>query len=416
MADGLTALALSLLGDDTQQAIRAENPYYRLQAVPSEIGQAATQLAGQQGRKGLGESLAWGVGSGLLSGLLGGAGDQYQQTLTDRYLKAAQTPGATAESSELPPGLFGKASRTGEMFRMQNALDQRASAQKFQQDRAAKMADLLAERGYSMTPEGKLEQFFDPVKLDADKARKTEAAKKQGELDAYAGTEPGSGADLLNPITGKKTELEEKARSELKTAPLAADLQDIKANFETLVDSYQYNDKAATLAMVSSFARILDPGGTVKEGEVKNVENTQSFLASFGLTIEGLFSGKQSIGAEAKQAMIRAAGAKYNKFGANYLSLLDTQKNLVKRKGGNPENVFGPVEYTPFDFTQWASKLPEQKTIQEQMLSQSGENDWKTVRSLKQKVAGGGKLTTAEIATLETLLTKVTGGAQGGRQ
>jgi len=121
----LEELAAALLGEDTQKVIATQNPYYALQAVPEQIGGLTEQLVTQAPtRFSAKEYLPWAVGSGLLSGLLGSAGQDYQNTLTGRYLQAAM---GQKPQGYLPSGLFGSAARQGGLFSMINDIkDQEA--------------------------------------------------------------------------------------------------------------------------------------------------------------------------------------------------------------------------------------------------------------------------------------------------
>lgn len=338
MADGLTALALSLLGDDTQQAIRAENPYYRLQAVPNAVTQQALQLGAQSGRDNLGEALAWGVGSGLLSGLLGGAGDSYQQTLTDRYIKAAQTPGATAESSELPPGLFGKANRTGEMFRMQNALDQRASAQKFQQDRAAKLADLLAEQGFVVDAEGNRKQIFDPAEIAANKERAVARAKIEGENAAW--NAPGENPN--SPQAKSKKDLEERTtalRKELQGNDAFKSYEVSEKGYRTMLKALNDTSAVADLDFVYGAIQMIEPGMAVREGEQAAVANSTSIPESLKGALMKALNGEGRLTPDVRQAVVRLAQRRFDEHSRTFGLARNFYAQQAQRQGIDPGNI-----------------------------------------------------------------------------
>lgn len=184
------------------------------------------------------------------------------------------------------------------------------------------------------------------AKLSGVKSELEEAGKLKAQ---------GAAGGLLNPANKAANDIEEKARDALKSVPLVNNFQDVKTSFDTMKNTYALNNKPATLAFVSSFARVLDPGSVVREGEIKNAENTQSFLQSLGYSIQSLVDGSQSIGPIAKKQMLEAAAAKYNNFGRDFQSFLTSQQDLVERLGGRRENVFAPAAYEPFDFTQWDS-------------------------------------------------------------
>lgn len=120
-------LASALYSDQIQKQIAAENSYYNLQQVPDAVSglltQAAVKNPGQFSTKDL---IVGALLSGGASGLLGGFGDKYQSTLTNRYqdvLGGAMRGSTPAESSSgLSPSLFRGASNAGSIFRIKQAL------------------------------------------------------------------------------------------------------------------------------------------------------------------------------------------------------------------------------------------------------------------------------------------------------
>lgn len=196
------------------------------------------------------------------------------------------------------------------------------------------------------TPEGVDPKAFATLKLNtatrADSARSAQLQKLLTEIM------PNQAKDINS--------IEEKARDSLRTVPLVTNFQDVKTSFNTMLDTYALEGKPSTLAFVSSFARVLDPGSVVREGEIKNAENTQSFLNGLGYSLKSLVDGSQSISPETRQQMLQAASAKYNTFGGDFQKYLSSQQDLVERLGGRRGNVFAPTTFEPFDFNNWASK------------------------------------------------------------
>ena len=113
----LEDLAASLVTNEAQKAIAGDNTYYNLKAVPDQIGGLMQNLATQApGRFSTGELTTGSLVTGLLSGLLGGAGDNYQTTLTDRYsniVKNAIGGTPSVDDGGLSSGLFKQANQSG---------------------------------------------------------------------------------------------------------------------------------------------------------------------------------------------------------------------------------------------------------------------------------------------------------------
>jgi hypothetical protein len=199
-------------------------------------------------------------------------------------------------------------------------------------------------------------------------------AAERGKLLAYEpqGGEPNSIAtSILSPKVQEARKIAEKARGEIATSPLSKSFADLKPNFDTMVKVYEYNDKPSTLAFVSSFARLLDPGSVVREGEIKNAENTQSFMQQLGYNLSSLVDGTQSLSPETKQQMVRAGAAKYNQFGADYTGNIERQRGIAGRYGVDPLEVIGDIDYKPFDFNDWATNAT-QSTLKEQLNNSGG--------------------------------------------
>lgn len=117
----LETLAASLLGEQAQEQIRAENPYFQFMAPAQAFSQGAlnAQTTGQNPRAEMwNKAIAASLG-GLLGGGLQGLGTDYQNTLTDRYQKALgqSLMGQEPNAEGLTPGLFGAAKRGGTLFK-----------------------------------------------------------------------------------------------------------------------------------------------------------------------------------------------------------------------------------------------------------------------------------------------------------
>ena len=113
-------LAQLFAGNDVQKTIAAENPYLQGANTVDQVGQVVQQAAGT-GRYGLGELGVSSAITGLLGGLLSGAGGNYQNTLTTRYndtlAKLQGGQAVDAESTGLPANIFQKADTNARLFK-----------------------------------------------------------------------------------------------------------------------------------------------------------------------------------------------------------------------------------------------------------------------------------------------------------
>lgn len=119
----LEELAAALLGEETQKAIAAENPYFAFAEPAANIAGSALKIyqsnpSAYSGR----EAALYGGLAGAIQGALTGFGKDYQNKLTDRYNTAlAQAiAGGTPSVEGLPDALFGRAKQGGVLFRVMN--------------------------------------------------------------------------------------------------------------------------------------------------------------------------------------------------------------------------------------------------------------------------------------------------------
>lgn len=126
------------MGGETQKVIASENPYYQLGAVPQIFGQAVQDYQPKNRSEMWQRSLAASL-SGLLGAGLQAYGNRYQNTLTDRYLNAANiaAKGEIPSQEGLTPTLFGSAQRQGQLGNIFNTLQARQylEADKVRQDK-----------------------------------------------------------------------------------------------------------------------------------------------------------------------------------------------------------------------------------------------------------------------------------------
>jgi hypothetical protein len=137
----LEELAAALYGESAQTDIKAENPYYSYSSIPVKLGSSAMDAYSKDPSSiRVGEALGYNALGSFLSGMLQGAGDDYQQTLTNRYTDTVlkKMLGQSTEGSDLPSGLFGKAENTAKLFQMKRGLEQADLLQKAELEKKGK--------------------------------------------------------------------------------------------------------------------------------------------------------------------------------------------------------------------------------------------------------------------------------------
>lgn len=181
----LDDLAAALYGQQVQKAIAADNNYTQLAQVPDAISglitNAAVQTPGKYDTK---DIILGALLSGTTSGLLSGAGENYQNVLTKRYqdsaISAAQGNEPTNEG--LSPSLFKAAKDTGSMFRAKQAAETRDLLQRatLQDPVKAEMAKQLHPELYGLPGSQPAENPSQSKNQDAIKAQVDDLIQNYG--------------------------------------------------------------------------------------------------------------------------------------------------------------------------------------------------------------------------------------------
>lgn len=360
----LETLAVQLLGEQAQEQIRAENPYFQFMAPAQAFSQGAlsAQTTGQNPRAEMwNKAFASSLG-GLLGGGLQGFGTDYQNTLTDRYNSAVLQGlnGQEPSAEGLSPGLFGAAKRGAQLF---GAL--RRAGQIEQEDAADATVD-LQEKLIDIEARKRLAQIVAEDRAWKQSAGGGEAPKAGLVVLGKGEAAPGASSSLdlpegnpNNPYYKDQLEkakylkdqilkLESDTYTRIKGLPSATQFADIDANFRTLKALAKQDSRPASVGMIASLARIWDPMGTVREGEYALNAQAQSALDSLVGDWRQIVLGKGKLSTGAKKAIITAAAQKYNEFGAKYGAEQGALYDALKAQGGNPANVPSST-YTPFD-------------------------------------------------------------------
>jgi hypothetical protein len=200
-------LASILYGGETQKLISAENPYFQAAQIPTAFMQAAQSAPVANSSELWQRSLAASLG-GLLSGGLQGFGNNYQTTLTDRFLDVANQVklGQTPVNPGLSENLFSGAMRQGNLANVFKTLQAQQAAQ-----------DVLKAGAIDEMKSGsRVQESLLKIALTADNPKdkamamsllKGMSGAKQGEPIATA--VPSSSSNTVEPSVGGFTKAEQ---------------------------------------------------------------------------------------------------------------------------------------------------------------------------------------------------------------
>lgn len=292
----LEDLAAQLFGGATQQLIAAENPYYTGRDTADQIASLALQTAARNPNAKVGETALWAGLSGLASGLFGGAGDNYQNTLTDRYNQYVL---GGSDGSDLSRGLFGSADRQKKLFQAAQQIEQRDFTR-----------DILGKR------------------LGAQ-------ATELGKLDAY-GAEGGA-SSFMNPATQKQFDMEIKLSTDFEK--IAKDYRYQEQGFRSMVEAFK--DKAGTsdFELIRRGSQAVEPGLAVRRDDEESLRGAASL---FGLTLakmKSIANGETQLDDNVRQGIMRIAARSLNSAGEEYTIARKAAVDRAKAYNLNPERV-----------------------------------------------------------------------------
>lgn len=140
-------------------------------------------------------------------------------------------------------------------------------------------------------------------------------------------------------------------------------LSDIDSNIKALPDIAKQDNKAADVALFSTIARIRDPNSTVREGEIKINQDTQSYLDNLYGGWRGVVNGESKLTPLAKLQIVASVLPKYNELKSSYESAKNPLLDALEAQGGKRTNI-PTTDFTPFQLTPLAQDLAKQESAQ----------------------------------------------------
>ena len=367
---GLEELAAYLLGDATQKTIAAENPYYNLKQAPDAVTSALiSNVSKNPTGTSTKEALAWGLGSGLLSGLLGGQGDQYQQTLTDRYANTVMGKAGTAEDAQLPPGLFGSANRAKELWKLQSGLE---DAKVKRESNAKMISELVSDPAKLATLREVAPEIAAQIGLgEAPIAQATatpEAAtpqQKPGIIQSAVGAvrdmfsppqagpaqvtqpqAPTKTPSLINPVTKTKEDAIDNLRKEFNTLPEVKNFAIIQSKAAPLSKALSDLGKVSDQELVRYSLLMIEPTSVVRDGEAAAMAASQSIPEEWKGAMAAALNGSTTLGPEARQGIKRLAMRAYDGHRELYNRAVQFYGKEAKSKGldSNRVSIYGEAQ------------------------------------------------------------------------
>jgi hypothetical protein len=362
----LEDLAIQLLGQQSQQLIRAENPYHQFQAVPQVFGQAAMQAQtdGTNPRADMwSKSIAASLG-GLLSGGLEGYGNNYQNVLTDRYNAALGQGiiGQEPSAEGLTPNLFGAAKQGATLFkvlrdakRVENAdaTDDAVALQERLIDVEARkrLAAIMAEDAAWKAANGGGKPTAVVTKAAVPVAT---AANGSGAIVAEVPVVEAVPASELALPQGNpnnpyyKDEMDratrtrddsEKIRKEFNALPEVKNYSIVQKGAGIMAKALKDPSAVADQELVRYAILMIEPGMAVREGEQRAVAMSQSIPAAWKGALAKALNGEAELGPEIRAGLRRLAGRAYEGHKVQYDKALSFYQGRAQDLGLDPAKL-----------------------------------------------------------------------------
>lgn len=280
-----------------------------------------------------GSNAMYGVGAGLLAGLLGGLAkrqarqenaDLYKQAFALRSAKPEEVSAIIGENPRLAP--FGIA--------LQEQRDQRA----------AEIADLQLKSNIELNKDLELER------LKGTNAANLEQNKQLGEYGLIKGPD-GKVSPLVEALGVPKGEddslplplkeqraYEQEATKILTTGAQANKALEMNKAAENIYNSLQQDNPLAASTAIFEFAKLQDPTGTVREGDELRVSDPGGPLGQLA-RLHNEIMQKGKLTPDAKVAMATLVPQLQASTFAGYNQLKDNYVAQAKRYKANPGNI-----------------------------------------------------------------------------
>jgi len=299
-----------------------------------------------------------GQGRGIPLSLVRGTQDKLR---TQAEIEAARLQGdiGLATETQSQQQAQAKAIADFEGATYKNKADQEAAAQKFAFDNNIKTpfytvggTTYRTSDGHAFSSQG--EAFGAGVARDYSNAPKISAPQKPIQL--------GEGDVLIDPITGQPIYKNPKTYDPLRQgagtglggltnqqidniSPVTSQFkaEPIVQNFNTIAEGYNFakslssntKNPADDQALIYAFAKAMDPGSVVREGEYATVQKyAQSLVSSYGKSVSQAISGTGFLSQQARDSIKKTIESRYNTSKQNYDNVYNEYLKRISTVGG----------------------------------------------------------------------------------
>lgn len=157
--------------------------------------------------------------------------------------------------------------------------------------------------------------------------------------------------DMRKPLDISKEE--DRAYKRIVATPEYKALADLKPLYDTFVNVKDKDNRAADIALTAAFARVNDPGSTVREGEFKISQEASPLLRRYQAQLKSVVMGTGALDAKTRAEMFDVVNRKVGAFQKAYNTTSKRISDIaIKRTGGRANIDFilpAPIEEFSFD-------------------------------------------------------------------
>lgn len=323
---------LTLLAQALQQAEKesaASNPYNTINSVVDSVNWNPYNFSTT-------ENVAGGAVKGLLSGLFGGLGQDYQANQSKQIYGSLDNiiNGNLTKPDDMDLSVFAPLEKAGTLFGIQKAENAKEAAAQNEADYDKEVRKALLQRGQVLDPSGSRSMsIFDPVKDKEDEARLTAKAKILGENEAWG---LGEGENPDSPqakMKAKQTEGIDATRKEFNALQPVKDYEQASKAASALAKALKDNNAVTDQELVRYSILMIEPGMAVREGEAAAIANSQSIPAQLkGEALKAL-NGESTFDSRAREGIKNLARRAYEGHYKNYDKAFNYYQGVAKGKG-----------------------------------------------------------------------------------
>jgi hypothetical protein len=136
-----------------------------------------------------------------------------------------------------------------------------------------------------------------------------------------------------------------KINDKLRTNQAYKEAQVVRQGYENILYAFNNKSGVSDYALTIAFAKILDPGSVVREGEQAAIANTGGQINSWLSQTSNFFNGDGSLPDDVREQILNFATNNYNKAMSGAKDVYDEATNLATAAGLDTQYI------TKFDFT-----------------------------------------------------------------